>query len=192
MLPNYFKFDSRSAVVPSSATASACFVCTKMATFTGAERAHETNSATSIQRRFRTEYRRDPPSRPSIYSWHKNFVEIGCCVRHEESPGRPQVSDATVEQVRETFARSPKKSKRRAAVETGIPQKTVWRVLRRPAREEFCAVMLDRIGKDETFLNSIIFSDESTFHISGKVNTHNCRIWGTQENLLNEFGAVQK
>ncbi|XP_046658923.1 uncharacterized protein LOC124353121 [Homalodisca vitripennis] len=187
-----------------------------MATFTGAERArcvllfHE--SATSIQCRFRTEYRRDPPSRPYIYSWHKNFVEIGCCVRHEESPGRPQVSDATVEHVRETFARSPKKSTRRAAVETGIPQKTVWRVLRRrlhlkpyrltmvqhitdlfkAARGEFCAVMLVRMGEDETFLNSIIFSDESTFHISGKVNTHNCRIWGTQENPLNEFGAVQK
>uniref|UniRef100_A0A1B6IPZ7 DUF4817 domain-containing protein n=1 Tax=Homalodisca liturata TaxID=320908 RepID=A0A1B6IPZ7_9HEMI len=84
---NYFKFNSRSAVIPSSATASASFVCTKMATFTGAERArcvllfHETNSATSVQRRFRTEYGRDPPSRPSIYSWHKNFVETGCCVR---------------------------------------------------------------------------------------------------------------
>ncbi|KAG8294813.1 hypothetical protein J6590_094331 [Homalodisca vitripennis] len=121
----------KDAVVPSSATASASFVCTKMATFTGAERAgcvllfHETNSATSVQRKFRTEYGRDPQSRPSIYSWHKNFVETGCCVHHEKSPGRPQVSDATVEQVRETFARSPKKSTRRAAVETGIPQKTV-------------------------------------------------------------------
>ncbi|KAG8317952.1 hypothetical protein J6590_013087 [Homalodisca vitripennis] len=127
MAANYFKFDSRSAVVPSSATASASFVCNKMATFTGAERArcvllfHKTNSATSVQRRFHTEY----GSRPSIYSWHKNFVETGGCVRHEKSPGYPQVSDATVEQVRETFARSPTKSTRRAAVETGIPQKTV-------------------------------------------------------------------
>ncbi|XP_046681621.1 LOW QUALITY PROTEIN: protein ZBED8-like [Homalodisca vitripennis] len=101
---NYFKFDSHSAVVPSSATASASFVRTKMATFTGAERAccvlffHETNSATSVQRRFRTEYGRVLPSRPSIYSWHKNFVETGCCVRHEKSPCRPQVIDATVEQ----------------------------------------------------------------------------------------------
>ncbi|KAG8260407.1 hypothetical protein J6590_097769 [Homalodisca vitripennis] len=98
MPANYFKFDSRSALVPSSATVSASFVCTKMATLTGAERArcvllfHETNAATSVQRRFRTEYGRDPPSRPSIYSWHKNFVETGCCVRHEISPGRPQVS----------------------------------------------------------------------------------------------------
>jgi hypothetical protein len=33
---------------------------------------------------------------------------------------------------------------------------------------------------DERFLDSVIFSDESTFHVSGKVNTHNCRIWGSE------------
>ena len=176
-----------------------------MATFTGAERArcvlwlHETNSATSVQRRFRNEFGKDPPSRPTIYSWHKTFVETGCSVRHVKSPGRPRVSDAVVEQVRESFARSPTKSTRRASRETGIPQKTVWRVLRKRlhlqpyrftmvqqitdedkvARGEFCAAMLNRI-EEETFLNAMIFSDESTFHISGKVNTLNCRIWGSE------------
>ncbi|KDR17427.1 CUG-BP- and ETR-3-like factor 2 [Zootermopsis nevadensis] len=56
-----------------------------MATFTGAERARcvlwfeETKSATMVQRNFRTQYGKDPPSRPTIYSWHKNFVETGCC-----------------------------------------------------------------------------------------------------------------
>lgn len=84
-----------------------------MATFTDAECArcvllfHETNSALSVQRRFHMEYGKDPPSRPTIYSWHKNFVETGCSVRHEKSPGRPQVSDAVVEQIRESFARCP-------------------------------------------------------------------------------------
>lgn len=177
-----------------------------MATFTGAERArcvllfHETNSATSVQRRFRNEFGKDPPSRPTIYSWYNNFVQSGCSVPHSKSPGRPSVSDAVVEQVRESFARSPKKSTRRASRETGIPQKTVWRVLRKRlhlkpyrftmvqqitdqdkvARAEFCDKMLNVIEEDETFLNSIIFSDESTFHISGNVNTHNCRIWGSE------------
>ncbi|PNF32120.1 hypothetical protein B7P43_G02841 [Cryptotermes secundus] len=33
---------------------------------------------------------------------------------------------------------------------------------------------------DEKFVDSVIFSDESTFHASGKVNTHNCRIWGSE------------
>ena len=29
-------------------------------------------------------------------------------------------------------------------------------------------------------LNSVCFSDEATFHVSGKVNKHNIRIWGSQ------------
>jgi hypothetical protein len=43
-----------------------------MATFTGAERARcvfwfeETKSATQVQRKFRTQYRKEPPSRPTI------------------------------------------------------------------------------------------------------------------------------
>ena len=108
-----------------------------MATFTGAERArcvfwfHDTQSATAVQRKFRTEYGREPPSRPTIYSWHQTFVETGCSVRHAKSPGRPQVPEAAVEQLRESFSRSPKKSTRRASRETGIPQPTVWRVLRK-------------------------------------------------------------
>jgi hypothetical protein len=40
--------------------------------------------------------------------------------------------------------------------------------------------MFHRIQDDERFLDSIIFNDESTFHVSGKVNTHNCRIWGSE------------
>ncbi|KAJ4429858.1 hypothetical protein ANN_22062 [Periplaneta americana] len=27
----------------------------------------------------------------------------------------------------------------------------------------------------------LIFSDEATFHTSGKINKHNCRVWGTQK-----------
>jgi hypothetical protein len=34
---------------------------------------------------------------------------------------------------------------------------------------------------DERFLDSIIFSDASTFHVSGKVNTHN---WGSENPLV--------
>ena len=35
-------------------------------------------------------------------------------------------------------------------------------------------------GYDGKFLDSVIFSDESTFHVSGRVNIHNCRIWGSE------------
>ena len=41
-----------------------------------------------------------------------------------------------------------------------------------------CQDFIERIEADEQFLSNIIFSDEATFHTSGKVNRHNCRIWG--------------
>jgi hypothetical protein len=40
--------------------------------------------------------------------------------------------------------------------------------------------MLQKNDSDETFLDSLCFSDEATFHVNGIVNTHNCRIWGSQ------------
>ena len=40
--------------------------------------------------------------------------------------------------------------------------------------------MFQRIQDDGKFLDSVIFSDESTFHVSGSFNTHNYRIWGSE------------
>ena len=53
--------------------------------------------------------------------------------------------------------------------ETGIPNVTVWQVQ-----------MFQQIQDDGKFQDSVLFSDESTFHVSGRVNTHNCRIWGSE------------
>ncbi|PNF16639.1 hypothetical protein B7P43_G06415 [Cryptotermes secundus] len=87
-----------------------------------------------------------------------------------------------------------------ASRELRLSQTIVWRVLRRRLvyrpyhlqlvqalrandkvkRVEFC----DRMPKnmeDELFPPRVIFSDEATFHLSGKVNRHNVRIWGLQD-----------
>ena len=40
--------------------------------------------------------------------------------------------------------------------------------------------MLDRLDSDPGFLKRVCFSDESTFHVSGLINRHNSRIWGSQ------------
>ena len=37
----------------------------------------ETKSDVQTQRKHGTKYGRDPPPRPSIYRWHKGFIEIG-------------------------------------------------------------------------------------------------------------------
>ena len=46
-------------------------------------------------------------------------------------------------------------------------------------RVEFCDRMLQNMDND-TFLSRLIFNHEATFHLSGKVNRHNVRIWGLQ------------
>jgi hypothetical protein len=114
---------------------------------------------------FPTPYRKDSPSRPTIYSWHKNLVQTGCSVHHAKSRGRPCASDATVEQVRKSFLRSLRKSTRPASHKTCIPNVTVWRLLRtrlnlrayklsivqhltdadKEVRKEFCLQMFHKI-----------------------------------------------
>ncbi|KAJ4438145.1 hypothetical protein ANN_14084 [Periplaneta americana] len=40
--------------------------------------------------------------------------------------------------------------------------------------------MLDRLCADPDFMSKIFFSDEATFHVSGKVNRHDVWTWGSQ------------
>ncbi|GBN98703.1 hypothetical protein AVEN_204542-1 [Araneus ventricosus] len=43
------------------------------------------------------------------------------------------------------------------------------------------AMFMQESMEDETMADRLIFSGESTFHISGKVNRYNSRIWGTEK-----------
>jgi len=57
-------------------------------------------------------------------------VETGCLCKGK-SPGRPRVSDDSIERVREAFQRNPRKSAARASKELDMPNITVWKVLRK-------------------------------------------------------------
>lgn len=157
------------------------------------------SSVTKVQRAFVRKYGKAAPGHQSILRWFRQFRDTGCLCKGT-STGRPRVSEETVERVRQSFVRSPQKSTVRASLEMGIPQKTVWNVLRRRLhfkpyrvqlvqhlipgdygrRMEFCTRMLEAMGNDEGFAGTLTFSDEATFHLSGKVNRHNVRVWGTE------------
>lgn len=154
-------------------------------------------SIITVQRDFRRHYGIDAPTAQSIRRWYKQFEETGCLCKGK-STGRPRVSDDNVERIRESFQRSPCKSTNRASRELEIPQTTVWRVLRRRLtmkpyrlqllqalkpndklkRLEF-SIFMQEAMQDENFASRLVFSDEASFHLSGKVNRHNVRIWGT-------------
>ena len=114
--------------------------------------------------------------------------------------GRPRTSEENIERARQAFQRSPKKFIRTAAGKLDLPRATAHKFLPKnlrlfahkvqmlqafqpndmPKREEFAVNMLQRISEDETFLKRVCFSDEATFHVSGKLNKHNVRIWGPE------------
>jgi len=149
-----------------------------------------------VQRAFRRRYGIDPPLAKNIRRWYKQFQETGCLYKGK-SPGRPRASEENVHRIQEAYQRSPRKSTRRASRELTIPHVTVWLVLKRRLlmkpyrlqlvqalrvgdrrkRTDFCDMLLEDM-KDDTFSPRLVFSDEATFHLSGKVSRHNVRIWG--------------
>jgi hypothetical protein len=44
-------------------------------------------------------------------------------------------------------------------------------------RTEFCEIMMNKINRDDNFINHVLFSDESNVCLNGHVNRHNCRYW---------------
>lgn len=158
----------------------------------------KTESVITVQRAYRNRFGVEPPLPKNIRRWYKQFVDTGCLCKGKSS-GRPRTSEETVQQIRDKFQRSPRTSTRRAGRELGVAQTTVWRVLRRRLalrpyrlqlvqalragdkrrRVEFCHDILEDMEED-TFLPRLVFSDEATFHVSGKVNRHNVRIWGSE------------
>ena len=93
------------------------------------------------------------------------------------------------------------KSIRTAARQLELPCSTVHKVLHKnlrlyaykvqmlqalqpnemPKRKEFAVNMLQQISENEAFLKQVCFSDEATFHVSGKLNKHNVRIWRSED-----------
>lgn len=157
----------------------------------------KTRSVVTVRRAFRTKFGFDPPSDNNIRRWYHQFEDTGCLCKGK-STGRPRVGEETVERVRETFTRSPKKSVRKASRELQVPVSTVWKVVRkrlklRPYRLQLLQALKPTdhglranfandvlFHDDANFMDRVVFSDESTFHLSGHVNTHNVRIWGSE------------
>ncbi|GFU78490.1 DUF4817 domain-containing protein [Trichonephila clavipes] len=49
----------------------------------------------------------------------------------------------------------------------------------KPLRKNFCLKFQERLDVN-SFENTLVFTDEATFHLCGKVNRHNLRFWGTE------------
>ncbi|GFV44120.1 uncharacterized protein TNCV_3572411 [Trichonephila clavipes] len=147
---------------------------------------------------FRTKFRKEPPHRHNISRWVKQFQDMGCLCKNK-SPGRKETKPEVVERIRDSFLRSPSKSTRRAGAELTVPHTTVWRVLQKrlqfkpyrhqmvqalkptdkPFRKNFCVKFQEHFDVNG-FENTLVCTDEATFHLGGKLNRHNLRFGGME------------
>lgn len=120
--------------------------------------------------------------------------------------GRKPVSSASVEDVAtavvEATSQDPHGVVSVPAISRAVdmPYSTVWQVMRRivgyypykihslhqlcdrdaEVRQTFALQFLARMAVDAAWPWNILWTDEAHFYLNGKVNTHNCRIWATE------------
>lgn len=139
------------------------------------------------------------PSAKTIADLEEKFRATGSVYNRPKS-GRPKT--ATNEQnevlVLGSVVMKNQQGLREIANETGNSITSAWRILRRhkfhpygikmtqelkegdyAKRLDFCEEM-ELAMRDPNFITNVCFSDESTFHLTGYVNRHNCRYWCQQ------------
>jgi hypothetical protein len=87
-------------------------------------------SVVSLQRVFGRQFQSDPQSANSIRRWYQQFQTKGCLCKGK-STRRLRAPEESVERVRQSFLRSPKKSVCHASRELEMSTMTVWGVLRK-------------------------------------------------------------
>lgn len=151
-----------------------------------------------VRNRFERKFRKPAPTRGNIQILVNKFMRTGS-VRDEPRTGRPSISVESVEAIQNAIERSPQASTRRLSRELGIPRSSVWKVLRftlkkrayhlqvvqkleaedYAARRAMCYDLCEAADR-ENLMGHILFTDEATFHVCGRVHRHNCRIWADE------------
>lgn len=158
-------------------------------------------SLRQIAQRFHERHPNRPVPTPKGISKMIQKIRATGSVFNKPKPGRPRsaTNEANEVMVIGSVYMKTQQSLREIALETGNSMTSVWRILKRHKfhpygvklvqelspddfnkRLDFCETMDEKI-RDPNFLKNVCFSDESTFHLTGYVNRHNCRYW-CQEN----------
>ena len=89
----------------------------------------EEKSITRVQRHDRHTWNVDPPDHKAILKWDRTLQERGSLLPQTGKHAKVSVNEETIECVRTAFARSPRKSIRRASTELQIPRSTIHKII---------------------------------------------------------------
>ena len=152
------------------------------------------------RRKFRKKSASNGKSLPSVGGikyWYSKFLQNGYFSMPVKR-GQKGLGQDIIQRISDLFTDNPETSIRSAAqqlpVSYGSVQKSVRKYLKMypykiqvlqllkegdyEKRLEFADTMVARINQNPRYLETVCFSDEATFHVSGRVHRHNVRIWG--------------
>lgn len=141
----------------------------------------------------------DPPHRNTIYALRDKFNATGSVLDAPRS-GRP-ISVSTqenIDSVGQFFVEQPQTSAVSASRQLDIPRTSLRRLIRTAGlkcyhprlvhglieddgdrRLQFCELFKNQLNETPELLDHIIWTDESTFKLSGHINRHNCVYYDT-------------
>lgn len=156
-------------------------------------------SVTLVRRELQRQKWADIPHENTIRNLFNKFKSTGS-VHDITKSGRSSMEHDKKGEIFTFFTENPITSLRDASSKLNCSHETVRKVLhdykmfpykmqvtQQLYEEDFALrvamaeTLLEKIENDTDFLDSIIFSDESTFRLDGTVNRHNCRIWGLEK-----------
>jgi len=130
----------------------------------------------------------------------RRFVETGTNKnRHKSGRSQSQTTEERQFEVAQSFVENPRLSIREASQQLQMSRFSVSKNLKTikfhpykihlhqelneddfDRRVQFSEVMMQRIDQQSNFLHNIVFSDEASFEINGKINHHNFRYWSNE------------
>lgn len=154
---------------------------------------------------------RNPISKATVLKTVRRFEETGNC-RDRRRSGRPAVVDEEKSlEILQHVVETPVSSLRKISQVSDVCFKSVHNVLIKhkyhpfkihvvqelseddyERRIEFCDIMMSRFDQNNQFFKFIVFSDEATFMLNGKVNRHNCRFWANENPHWMREGHTQR
>lgn len=147
---------------------------------------------------------RPVPSKDTVARIVKKFQETGCVSSECKKKRSRGVENGADQQDREVdicaaVEADHNLSIRQISTNSGVSRTSVHRVLKKhryipykyscqqelrigdeERRITFCEIMMEKCNADPNFLNSVCFTDESTFTLNGEPNSQNYRYWDKQ------------